>query len=65
VNNRKPDEMAQHLYNENLYFCGSKGMAFWNSIFWVQKFIDYCQKMDDKIYWTLVKDELHKIDIFA
>lgn len=60
--NRKPDEMADYLFKQNLYFCGSKGMAFWGSVFWVQNFIDYCKKMDDKIYWTLVKDELHKID---
>lgn len=62
MNKKKPDEMASYLYTNSIYYCGSKGMAVWSALFFVQNYIDYSTKMDDKIYWTLVKDELYKLE---
>lgn len=58
----KPDEQAKEIYNINLYFCANRNLAKEASIFWVQKIINLKLKMDDKIYWILVKDELFKLD---
>lgn len=59
----KPDEQARYLYNNNLYFCANRPFAKECTIFWVKKIIDQKLKMDDKIYWMLVQDEVFKIDI--
>ena len=61
--NKKPDEFARDLFNNCLYFTGSKLMARECALFICSKFIEYCNRMDDKCYHLDVQEALHKIDI--
>lgn len=61
TDNLKPDERAKALHTNGLYYTGSpifaKEMALWVC----QLVIDQKLKIDDKIYWTLVKEEIYKL----
>ena len=61
--NKKPEEFAKDLFNNCLYFTGSKLMARECALYICSKFIDYMQKMDDKCYHLEVQEALYKIDI--
>jgi hypothetical protein len=63
MNSKKPNEFARDLFNNCLYFTGGKMMARECALFICQKFIDYCSRMDDKVYHLEVQEELYKIDI--
>lgn len=61
--NKKPDETARELFNNCLYFTGSKLMARECALFMCQKFIDMSKRIDDKCYYLEVKEALYKIEI--
>jgi hypothetical protein len=59
--NLKPDERAQSLINNGLYFAGNKAMAKELALFICQVVKDQKLKIDDKIYWELVTEEIYKL----
>lgn len=59
--NLKPDERAQSLLNNGLYFGGSKTMAKELALFICETVMDQRLKIDDFIYWKLVKEEIYKL----
>ena len=63
MNNKKPEEFAKDLFNNCLYFTGSKLMARECALYICSKFIEYHQRMDDKCYHLEVQEALYKIDI--
>ena len=63
MNNKKPEEFAKDLFNNCLYFTGSKLMARECALYICSKFIEYHQRMDDKCDHLDVQEALYKIDI--
>lgn len=63
MNNKKPEEFAKDLFNNCLYFTGSKLMARECALYICSKFIEYHQRMDDKCYHLDVQEALYKIEI--
>lgn len=61
--NKKPDESAKELFNNCLYFTGSKVMAKECALFICQKLLDQAKRMDDKCHALDVKEELYKMEI--
>jgi hypothetical protein len=61
--NKKPEEFAKDLFNNCLYFTGSKLMARECALYICTKFIEYHQRMDDKCYHLEVQEALYKIEI--
>ena len=63
MSNKKPEEFAKDLFNNCLYFTGSKLMARECALYICSKFIEYHQRMDDKCYHLDVQEALYKIEI--
>jgi hypothetical protein len=63
MNSKKPEEFAKDLFNNCLYFTGSKLMARECALYICSKFIEYHQRMDDKCYHLEVQEALYKIEI--
>jgi hypothetical protein len=61
TDNLKPDERAQSLINNALYFTGTKPMAKELALFICQVVKDQKLKIDDSIYWKLVTEEIYKL----
>ena len=59
----KPDERARVIFIDCLYFTGTKTMAIQCALYIVKKIIEQKLKIDDKIYWKLVEEELYLIEI--
>lgn len=57
--NLKPNERAQSLINNGLYFTGNKEMSKELALFICQLIKDQRLKIDDKIYWELVTEEIY------
>jgi hypothetical protein len=55
----KPDERAASLMNNAYYFTGNKMFARELCLFICGMFVEYCQKLDDKIYWKLVAENVY------
>lgn len=58
----KPDERARVIYINCLYYTGTKTMAIQCALYIVQMIIEQKLKIDDKIYWKLVKEEIYLIE---
>jgi hypothetical protein len=59
VDNLKPNERAQSLINNGLYFAGTKPMAKELALYICQVVKDQKLKIDDRIYWELVTEEIY------
>ncbi|CAB4148252.1 hypothetical protein UFOVP520_31 [uncultured Caudovirales phage] len=59
----KPDERARVIYINCLYYTKEKAMAIQCALYMVQMIIEQKLKIDDKIYWKLVKEEIYLIEI--
>ena len=59
----KPNERARIIYINCLYYTGSKSMAIQCALYIVQLIIGQKLKIDDRIYWKLVKEEIELIEI--
>ena len=54
-----PDQKAKSLYRNALFFTSNSLMAYELCLFIINSHIDYCKKIDDKIYWKEVKLSLN------
>ena len=59
--NLKPDERAKSIINNSLYFTGNKALSKELALWVCQMVIDQKLKIDDKIYWVLVQEEIYKL----
>lgn len=59
--NLKPDERAKSIINNSLYFTGNKELSKELALWICQLVIDQKLKIDDKIYWSLVQEEIYKL----
>jgi hypothetical protein len=59
--NLKPDERAKSIINNSLYFTGDKSLSKELALWICQLVIDQKLKIDDKIYWVLVQEEIYKL----
>lgn len=57
----KPDERASSLMNNAYYFTGNKMLARELCLFMCGMFGEYCQRIDDKIYWKLVAENIYEL----
>jgi hypothetical protein len=57
----KPNEKAREIFINCLYYTGTKTMAIQCGLYIVELVIDQKLKIDDKIYWKLVKEEMYLI----
>jgi hypothetical protein len=55
----KPDERAKSILNNAYYFTGNKNLAKELSLWMCELFGEYCNKVDDKIYWKLVSENIY------
>ncbi len=62
MDNKKPDEMARYIFNNCIYFCGSKLFAKECTLYIVGIILRLKLKIDDEIYWKLVHEEVYKIN---
>ena len=59
LNTIKPDERAKSILNNAYYFTGNKNLAKELSL-WICELIgENCKKIDDKIYWKLVIENIY------
>ena len=56
----KPDEKANSILINALYFCGNKVIAFELALYICSLVFEQKLKPDDKAYWSLVKDEIYQ-----
>lgn len=59
--NLKPDERAKSIINNSIYFTHDKSLSKELALWICQLVIDQKLKIDDKIYWSLVQEEIYKL----
>lgn len=60
--NLKPDEQANYLFQNALYFVSNRLMAKQLVLFIIENILRLSLKIDDQIYWKLVKQHAYDLD---
>jgi len=60
--NLKPDEQATYLFQNALYFVPNRLMAKQLVLFIIENILRLSLKIDDQIYWKLVKEHAYDLE---